>query len=79
MKRFFAAFSAAIVLTLGGVTAAAAQDTGVTEVTEEATDDQGDTGLVGLAGLLGLLGLLGLKRNDRGRTVVRDRDDDLRR
>jgi MYXO-CTERM domain-containing protein len=68
---------AAVVLSLGGVTAAVAQDTDTDteEVAEEATNDSGDTGLIGLAGLLGLLGLLGLKRRDdnRDRPITSDR------
>jgi LPXTG-motif cell wall-anchored protein len=74
MKKFLAVTMTAVVLSLGGVSVAAAQDTD--SVTQEATNDQGDTGLIGLAGLLGLLGLLGLKRRDdttNNRTYDRDR------
>jgi MYXO-CTERM domain-containing protein len=72
MKRMLAALMAAVVLTLGGVSVAIAQDTDTDteEVVEEATNDEGDTGLIGLAGLLGLLGLFGLKRRDDDRRVV---------
>ena len=77
MKRVLAAFMAAVVLSLGGVTVAVAQDTDTDteEVAEEATNDEGDTGLIGLAGLQGRLGLFGLKRRDdhRDRTLGTDR------
>lgn len=59
MKRVFAALMAAVVLSLGGVSVAVAQDT-----TTEASSDDGDMGIWGLAGLLGLAGLAGLKRRD---------------
>ena len=59
MKRVLAALMAAVVLSLGGVSVANAQDT----TTEESSDD-GDMGIWGLAGLLGLAGLAGLKRRD---------------
>ena len=73
MKRLFATLMAAVVLSLGGVSIASAQDTG-TDVVEEATNDNGDTGLFGLIGLLGLAGLFGLKRRD-DRTYVGRTDD----
>ena len=63
MKRVLTAITAALVLSLGTVSVAAAQDTG-TDVVEEATNDDGDTGLLGLLGLVGLAGLFGLKRRD---------------
>ena len=72
MKRALTAITAALVLTLGTVSVATAQDTG-TDVVEEATNDEGDTGLFGLVGLLGLAGLFGLKRRDD--YVQRDRTD----
>lgn len=75
MKRVLAALMAAVVLSLGGVSVAVAQDTGTDEVAQEATNDEGDTGLFGLAGLLGLLGLLGLKRRDDTRTTGSVRTD----
>lgn len=80
MKRALTAVTAALVLSLGTVPVATAQDTG-TDVVEEATNDDGDTGLFGLIGLLGLAGLFGLKRRDdhirRDRTGynVSDRTD----
>ena len=63
MKRALTAIAAALVLSLGTVSVAAAQDSG-TNVVEEATNDNGDTGLLGLLGLIGLAGLFGLKRRD---------------
>ena len=72
MRRALTAITAALVLSLGTVSVAGAQDTG-TDVAQEATNDDGDTGLLGLLGLVGLAGLFGLKRrNDRDRY---DRDN----
>jgi MYXO-CTERM domain-containing protein len=68
VKRLSVTLMAAVALSLGGISVAAAQDTG-TDVVEEATNDSGDTGLFGLLGLLGLAGLFGLKRRD-DRTYV---------
>lgn len=76
MKRALTAITAALVLSLGTVSVAAAQDTG-TDVVEEATNDDGDTGLLGLLGLVGLAGLFGLKRRDDRRVEHHTTDRDL--
>ena len=68
MKRVLAAFTAALVLTLGSVSVATAQDT-----TTEESSESDNTGLWGLAGLLGLAGLAGLKRRDDRIDTTRNR------
>lgn len=62
MKRLLGTLVTAVVLSLGGVSVAIAQDTST-----EKSSDSGDMGMWGLAGLLGLAGLAGLKRRDDDR------------
>ena len=64
MRKALASGALALLLTLGGGTAAVAQ-TGTNTGTEQTTNDDGDSGRWGLLGLLGLTGLAGLARRDR--------------
>jgi MYXO-CTERM domain-containing protein len=74
VKRVLIALGTTILLVVGPVSVATAQDTDAgTDTTTTATSDDGDAGLWGLAGLLGLLGLAGLMRRDRRDEVDDDR------
>lgn len=61
MKKTLIAFLLAMTLMLGGVTAAAAQESDAPQTSSDDDDGFDDWGLLGL---LGLAGLAGLKRRD---------------